>query len=144
MLCRICLVQIIPRKSVLDEADYTAPTWQHGLDHTDQQYICPERCRSYRSYRSCRYIQIIQVIRLRCESLEHVQSKNESRPICSTLRLPSALHGTPRITSAPSGHDISVLAVTARPFRLSIGEIPHFFLLVGKVPRSQKVAVRQA
>ena len=26
-----------------DHADYTAPTWQHELDHTDQQYICPTK-----------------------------------------------------------------------------------------------------
>ena len=35
MLCRICIVQIQPRKRVLDHADCTAPTRQHELDHTD-------------------------------------------------------------------------------------------------------------
>ena len=60
-LCRICVVQIQPRKHVLDHAGYTAPTRQHELDHTDhtdhtnhtdhtdhtdQDYICPERYRS--------------------------------------------------------------------------------------------------
>ena len=29
------MVQIQPRKLVLDHADYTAPTRQHELDHTD-------------------------------------------------------------------------------------------------------------
>ena len=37
MLCRICVVQIQPRKHVLDLAGHTAPTWQHELDHTDQK-----------------------------------------------------------------------------------------------------------
>ena len=23
----------------VDHADYTAPTWQHELDHTDQEYV---------------------------------------------------------------------------------------------------------
>ena len=46
MLYRICTVQVQPRKHVLDHADYTAPTRQHGLDHTDQQSICPEGSRS--------------------------------------------------------------------------------------------------
>ena len=50
MLCRICIVQIQPRKYVLDDADYAAPTRQHELDHTDhtdhtehtdQEYIRP-------------------------------------------------------------------------------------------------------
>ena len=61
MLCRICAVQIQPRKHVLDHADHTAPTRQHELDHTDhtdytdQECICPERSRSCSrniSYRS--------------------------------------------------------------------------------------------
>ena len=40
------MVQIQPRKPVLDDADNTAPTRQHELDHTDhtdhtdQEYIC--------------------------------------------------------------------------------------------------------
>ena len=38
-----CCLQIQPRKSVLDRADYTAPARQHELDNTDQEYICPER-----------------------------------------------------------------------------------------------------
>ena len=43
MLCRICRVQILSRKHVLDHADYTAPTPQRELfiDHTDQESICP-------------------------------------------------------------------------------------------------------
>ena len=43
-------IQIQSGKHVLDYADYTAPTRQHELDHTnhtDDQYICPERSRSY-------------------------------------------------------------------------------------------------
>ena len=48
------MVQIQPRKYVLDHAGSTAPTRQHELDHTDhtdhtdhadhtdQEYICPE------------------------------------------------------------------------------------------------------
>ena len=52
-MCRICIVQIIPRTHVLDHADYTAPTRQHEpehtdhtdhtdhTNHTDQKYICP-------------------------------------------------------------------------------------------------------
>ena len=36
MLCRICVVQIQPRKHVPDHAGYTAPTRQHELDHTDR------------------------------------------------------------------------------------------------------------
>ena len=35
MLCKICLVQIRPRERVLDDADYTATTRQHKVDHTD-------------------------------------------------------------------------------------------------------------
>ena len=45
MLCKICVVQIQPRKRALDHAGYTAATRQHGLghtDHTDQESICPE------------------------------------------------------------------------------------------------------
>ena len=53
MLCMICVVQIQPRKHVLDDADNTAGTLQHELDdtdhtdHTDQEYIFPERSRSW-------------------------------------------------------------------------------------------------
>ena len=43
MLCRVCIVQIQPRKPVLDYADYTAATRQHAQDHTDQKSIFPER-----------------------------------------------------------------------------------------------------
>ena len=51
-MCRICIVKIQPRKLVRDHAGYTAPTRQHELsieptDHTDQEYICPERSRSW-------------------------------------------------------------------------------------------------
>ena len=42
MLCRICVVHIQPRKRVLDHSDDTAPTPQRELDHTDQEYMCPE------------------------------------------------------------------------------------------------------
>ena len=35
MLCRVCLVQIQPRKHTVDDADYTAPTRQRELDHAD-------------------------------------------------------------------------------------------------------------
>ena len=35
MLCRICVVQIQPRKHALDDAGYTAPVGQHELDHPD-------------------------------------------------------------------------------------------------------------
>ena len=44
--------------TTVDHTVYTALTWQHELDHTYQEYICPERSRStggnrsYRSYRS--------------------------------------------------------------------------------------------
>ena len=34
MLCSIRVVQIQPKKHVLDDAGYTA-TWQHELDHAD-------------------------------------------------------------------------------------------------------------
>ena len=43
----ICVAQMQPRKHALDDADYTAPTRQHELDHTDhtdytdQQSVCP-------------------------------------------------------------------------------------------------------
>ena len=40
MLCRICVVQVQPKKHVLGRAGYTAPTLQHELDHTDQECIC--------------------------------------------------------------------------------------------------------
>ena len=43
MLCRICIVQIQPRKHVLDHAGCTAPIRQHEVDPTDQEYICRER-----------------------------------------------------------------------------------------------------
>ena len=46
MMRRICIVQIPPGKHVLHHADYTVPTWQHELDHTYQESICPERARS--------------------------------------------------------------------------------------------------
>ena len=46
MLCRICIVQIHPRKHVLDHSDDMAPTWQHELDHRDQESICLEKSRS--------------------------------------------------------------------------------------------------
>ena len=51
-LCTV--VQTQPKRRVLDRADYTAPTRQHDLnhtdhadhtdhtDHTDQEFICPE------------------------------------------------------------------------------------------------------
>ena len=45
-LCRCCIIQIQPRKYVIDHADYTAPRRQHELYHTDQESICPERSRS--------------------------------------------------------------------------------------------------
>ena len=41
VLCRICIVQVQPRNPVLDGADYTAPTRQDELDHTDQKHIFP-------------------------------------------------------------------------------------------------------
>ena len=34
------MVHIQRRDRVLDRADNTAPTRQHELDHTDQEYIC--------------------------------------------------------------------------------------------------------
>ena len=40
------MVQIQPRKYVLDHAGYTASTGQNELYHTDQELICPERSRS--------------------------------------------------------------------------------------------------
>ena len=60
MLCRICVVQIQPRRRVLYLADCMASTRQHELDHTDQECICPEISRSragnrsYGSYRPYR------------------------------------------------------------------------------------------
>ena len=33
-MCRVCIVQIQCRKYVLDDADHTACTWQHEVDHT--------------------------------------------------------------------------------------------------------------
>ena len=47
----LCIVQIQPRKHVLDYADYLAPTRQRELDGSDQGYICPERSRSSRENR---------------------------------------------------------------------------------------------
>ena len=48
MLCRICTVQIKPRKRDQLHADYTAPARQHELYHTDHELsICPERARSW-------------------------------------------------------------------------------------------------
>ena len=49
VLCRICIVQIQPRKHALGNADYMAPTRQHELEiipGTDQESICPQRSRS--------------------------------------------------------------------------------------------------
>ena len=58
MLCRICTIQIQPRKHALDHADCKASTRQRELDHTDntdhtdhtdhtdQVSIHPERSRS--------------------------------------------------------------------------------------------------
>ena len=34
------MVQVQPRKPVLDRADYLAPSLEHELDHTDQGYAC--------------------------------------------------------------------------------------------------------
>ena len=43
MLRRICMVQIQPRKHVLDHAGYTASTRRHDeLDHADQASISPQ------------------------------------------------------------------------------------------------------
>ena len=39
MMYRICAVLTQPRKQVLKHAGHTAPTQQHELDHTDQQYL---------------------------------------------------------------------------------------------------------
>ena len=47
MLCRICMLQIKPRTRAIDQADHTAPTRQHGLDHVDQEPLCPDRSRSW-------------------------------------------------------------------------------------------------
>ena len=47
MLCRICIVQIQHKEHVLDHAEDTAPTRQHELDHTGQEYICPEKSTRY-------------------------------------------------------------------------------------------------
>ena len=52
MLCRICIVQIPPRKHAQDHSDYAAPNRQHELDHTDhtdhtdQEFVRSERSRS--------------------------------------------------------------------------------------------------
>ena len=48
MGCRICVVQVQPRKHVLDHADYAAPSRQHDLpaDHADEGFICAEVSRS--------------------------------------------------------------------------------------------------
>ena len=61
MLYRTCTAQIKRGENMPDNADYTAPTRKHELDHrdhrdhtdhtdhtdhkdhTDQEYICPER-----------------------------------------------------------------------------------------------------
>ena len=43
MLSRTCIVQIQPRKPVLDNADYIIPTRHSELYCTDQACICPER-----------------------------------------------------------------------------------------------------
>ena len=44
-LCRTRIAQIQPGKRFyyVDHAEYAASTRQHELDHTDQEYICPER-----------------------------------------------------------------------------------------------------
>lgn len=48
MLCRICIVQIRPRKHVLDHVDFTVSTRQYELliNTTDQESICSEISRS--------------------------------------------------------------------------------------------------
>ena len=68
---RICVVQIQPRKDVLnhaDHADYTAPTRQHELDHTDHTYHTDHTHHTDQestcSERSICPIQVIQTIRL--------------------------------------------------------------------------------
>lgn len=40
MLCRICTAHICPRKHVLDDAGYTAPTRKHELNPLDQENVC--------------------------------------------------------------------------------------------------------
>ena len=44
--CRICVVQVQPRKPVLDRPDSSPLSRQDELDHTDQENICPERTMS--------------------------------------------------------------------------------------------------
>ena len=41
MLCKICVVQIQPRKHVRDHADFAAPTRQHELYHTTSGIYLP-------------------------------------------------------------------------------------------------------
>ena len=47
MLCRVCTVHIQPGKHALEHADYKGPTWQHGLDPTDHDYVCMCMCTRY-------------------------------------------------------------------------------------------------
>ena len=47
ILCRIRIVQIQPKKHILDHADFTTSIRQHELDHTDQESICPEVSASF-------------------------------------------------------------------------------------------------
>ena len=55
-LCRICIVQIQPRKHVINCADYAGPTRQHELDHTASRIYLPRnilimKCRNRLSVR---------------------------------------------------------------------------------------------
>ena len=47
-LCTICTENIESKKQAIRHVDYTASTPQHELNHTDQEYICPERARSWK------------------------------------------------------------------------------------------------
>ena len=67
-LCRICIVQIQPRKRILDDARYTAPTRQHELEHTWSRTYLPWMIWIMTWEWAIQIIQIIQICR-RCESI---------------------------------------------------------------------------
>ena len=111
MLCRICTVQIQPKKHVLDHADHTAPTRKHEphhTDHTDQESICPEKSRSSgtRSYRSS--VRGWKVSPKKTKNLRHLRSLEKSNKYRANLMSRTRPnHNSPNSHhSAPKDNDV--------------------------------------
>ncbi|CAM9480770.1 unnamed protein product [Laminaria digitata] len=97
MLCVICIEQIQPGKHVLVHADHTAPTWQHELDHTDQEDTCPSRSISgdrwsVRCVKPCAHAMVAKLLQ-NAARLEHPRiswHKCRHHVVAECLRKPQA------------------------------------------------------